>query len=79
MHRHGPGHLSNDRKMPPPAGSPLAVYLMNTSIKDVSSMKLHRDLGVTQKTAWYLAHRIRKAPVSGVDWVMGNDDPFSII
>ena len=24
-------------------------------------MKLHRDLGVTQKTAWHLAHRIRKA------------------
>ena len=24
-------------------------------------MKLHRDLGITQKTAWHLAHRIRKA------------------
>ena len=24
-------------------------------------MKLHRDLGVTQKTAWHLAHRLRKA------------------
>ena len=24
-------------------------------------MKLYRDLGVTQKTAWFLAHRIRKA------------------
>ena len=24
-------------------------------------MKLHRDLGVTQKTAWHLAHRIRKS------------------
>ncbi len=23
-------------------------------------MKLHRDLGVTQKTAWHLAHRIRE-------------------
>ena len=29
--------------------------------KGVSSMKLHRDLGVSQKTAWHLAHRIRKA------------------
>ncbi len=27
----------------------------------VSSMKLHRDLGVTQKTAWFMAHRIRQA------------------
>lgn len=39
----------------------LAVYLFMTSLKSVSSMKLHRDLGVTQKTAWHLAHRLRKA------------------
>ena len=38
----------------------LTAYLMTTSLKGVSSMKLHRDLGVTQ-TAWFLAHRIRKA------------------
>ena len=39
----------------------LAAYLMTTNLKGISSMKLHRDLGVTQKTAWHLAHRIRKA------------------
>ncbi len=39
----------------------LAIYLMSTSLKGVSSMKLHRDLGVTQKTAWHLAHRIRES------------------
>ena len=39
----------------------LALYLLTTNLKGVSSMKLHRDLGVTQKTAWHLAHRIRKA------------------
>ena len=39
----------------------IALYLMSTGIKGVSSMKLHRDLGITQKTAWYLAHRIREA------------------
>ena len=38
-----------------------AVYLVTTSLKGVSSMKLHRDLGVSQKTAWHLAHRIREA------------------
>ena len=38
----------------------IAIYLLNTGIKGVSSMKLHRDLGVTQKTAWHLAHRIRE-------------------
>ena len=37
----------------------LAIYLLTTGIKGTSSMKLHRDLGVTQKTAWHLAHRIR--------------------
>ena len=39
----------------------LAMYILITSLKGTSSMKLHRDLGVTQKTAWHLAHRIRKA------------------
>ena len=38
-----------------------ASYLMSTNLKGVSSMKLHRDLGITQKSAWHLAHRIRKA------------------
>ena len=38
----------------------LATYLLNTGIKGQSSMKLHRDLKVTQKTAWHLAHRIRE-------------------
>ena len=39
----------------------IAVYLMSTSLKGVSSMKLHRDLGITQKSAWHLAMRLRKA------------------
>ena len=39
----------------------VAVYLLTTGLKGVSSMKLHRDLRVTQRTAWHLAHRIRKA------------------
>ena len=39
----------------------LAIYLMSTSLKGASSMKLHRDLGITQKSAWHLTHRIRKA------------------
>lgn len=36
------------------------IYLMSTSLKGVSSMKLHRDLGITQKTAWMMAHKIRQ-------------------
>ena len=38
----------------------IAIYLYNTSLKSVSSMKLHRDLGISQKSAWHLAHRIRE-------------------
>jgi len=38
-----------------------AVYLYVTSLKGVSSMKLHRDLNVTQKTAWFMLHRLRYA------------------
>ena len=39
----------------------IAIYLFTTGIKGTSSMKLHRDLGITQKSAWYMAHRLRKA------------------
>lgn len=38
----------------------LAIYILTTGIKGTSSMKLHRDIGVTQKTAWHMAHRIRE-------------------
>ena len=38
-----------------------AIYLEVTSLKGLSSMKLHRDLRVTQRTAWFMLHRIREA------------------
>ena len=49
----------------------IAIYLCLTSLKSVSSMKLHRDLGVTQATAWFMLHRIREA--WGED---DSDEPF---
>jgi len=39
----------------------IAIYLCLTSLKSVSSMKLHRDIGVSQKTAWFMLMRIREA------------------
>ena len=39
----------------------IAIYLCLTSLKSVSSMKLHRDIRVSQKTAWFMLHRIREA------------------
>jgi transposase-like protein len=38
-----------------------AIYLMCSSKKGVSSNQLHRTLGVTLKTAWFMSHRIRLA------------------
>ena len=49
----------------------VATFLVMTSLKGVSSMKQHRDIGVTQKTAWFQAQRLRVAlaaegaPLSG--------------
>ena len=38
-----------------------AIYLMCASKKGISSNQLHRTLGVTLKTAWFMSHRIREA------------------
>src|ERR1700710_579795 len=42
-----------------------AFFLMASSKKGMSSHQLHRALGVTYKTAWFLSHRIREAMRSG--------------
>ena len=39
----------------------LATYLLSTGIKGTSSMKLHRDLDISYKAAWFLSHRIRES------------------
>ena len=38
-----------------------AIYLDLTSLKGVSSMKLHRDLDISQNSAWFMQQRIREA------------------
>lgn len=39
----------------------MATYLLCSSKKGISSHQLHRTLGVTYKTAWFMSHRIREA------------------
>ncbi len=39
----------------------IAIYICLTSLKSVSSMKLRRDIKVSQPTAWFMLHRIREA------------------
>ena len=46
----------------------IAIYLCLTSLKSVASMKLSRDIGVSQPTAWFMLHRIREA------WVDDSSD-----
>ena len=43
----------------------IGIYLFMTNLKGISSMKLHRELGITQKSAWFMLHRLRKAAESG--------------
>ena len=42
-----------------------AIYAMLTGLRGTPSMKLYRDLGISQKTAWHLAHRIREGFTNG--------------
>lgn len=42
-----------------------AIFLVAASKKGISSNQLHRMLGITLKTAWFLSHRIREAMRSG--------------
>ncbi len=38
-----------------------AIFLIASSKKGISSNQLHRTLGVTLKSAWFMSHRIREA------------------
>jgi transposase-like protein len=61
-----------------------AAYLMASSKKGISSNQLHRTLGVTLKTAWFMAHRIREAmregkfpgPLGGENKIVEADETF---
>jgi transposase-like protein len=60
-----------------------AVYLLCSSKKGMSSHQLHRTLGVTYKTAWFMTHRIREAmkggalgPLGGIDKTIEADETY---
>ena len=61
-----------------------AFFLMASSKKGVSAHQLHRTLGCTYKTAWFLAHRIREAmrsggllpPMGGAGKVVESDETY---
>ena len=43
----------------------IGIYLFTTNLKGISSMRLHRELGITQKAAWFMLHRLRMAAETG--------------
>ena len=60
-----------------------AIFLMSSSKKGISSNQLHRTLGVTLKTAWFMSHRIREAmrtiglePIGGEGKIVESDETF---
>lgn len=60
----------------------LATYLIASSKKGISAHQIHRMLGVTYKTAWFMMHRIREAmqndgsPLGGEGKVIESDEAF---
>ena len=60
----------------------LAVHLMCSSKKGISAHQIHRMLGVTYKTAWFMCHRIREAmhddgvPLGGNGGTVEADETF---
>ena len=42
----------------------VGIYLFTTNLKGISSMKLHRELGIGQKAAWFMLHRLREVHAS---------------
>lgn len=48
----------------------VAIHQMTINLAGMSSMKLHRDVEVTPKTAWHMAHRLRKS-------IEGKESPFA--
>lgn len=77
--------MSDDNKRNPPfvLNMLLATFLLSSSKKGMSAHQLHRMLGVTYKTAWFMMHRIRESmkpsnpePLGGPDKFVEADETF---
>jgi transposase-like protein len=61
----------------------VAIQLICSSKKGISANQLHRTLGITLKSAWFMGHRIREAmregvlsPMGGADMVVEIDETY---
>lgn len=50
----------------------MAIYMMTTARKGIPSTQMARELGITQKSAWFLAQRIRETWLASFNGDMGN-------
>ncbi len=70
----------------------MAIYILTAHKKGISSLQLSKDINVTQKTAWFMLHRIRFAvktksfdkPLSGIvetdeTYVGGTNIPVNVV
>jgi len=48
-----------------------AMYLLLTARKGISSLQLSKEIGITQKSAWFMLHRLREACGPGMDKLRG--------
>jgi transposase-like protein len=55
-----------------------AFWLLSNCKNGISSYELHRALGVTQKSAWFMLHRIRTVMVETGDTKLGGNGPVEI-
>jgi transposase-like protein len=56
-----------------------AIYLVAASKKGISANQLHRVLGVTLKSAWFMGHRIREAMRDTSNGLLGDDGSSGIV
>ena len=56
----------------------MAMWMLANCKNGVSSWEIHRSLGITQKSAWFLLHRIRLAMDQKTDDKMGGEGPFEV-
>lgn len=49
----------------------VAIYLLSTSKKGISSLQLAKQIGVTQRTAWHMDHRLRSVMTQGKGQLFG--------
>jgi transposase-like protein len=51
----------------------MAAYMMNSNKNGVSAHEIHRNLGVTYKTAWFMMHRLREAMIDDKGGPLGGE------